>query len=376
MINNYLDMYIKGDSIQSILLSIKASMNCQVFILDKLLVVTHHTYERKAIPKLLEVLPSFVKGLKNVPYIFHTHHSYTSYPLVFSNETLGWLCIEHTQEQIINTHDATQTLAIMIANDKKFYDLETSLKGELVDALLNLEDTKLYNFQEKFKVYFDSLYCVVLIQIDTPKKDIINNYYQITRECLKHVSPKSLPLVRASEIIIVLDKTTLEDLSHILIQQFVNKANLLNAKGIVTASYKIGVSHDYVSIHEFKTGYHEAFRAIKFSSTVISYYKDLEIKHFLFNTPKEERKHFVERYLGPLKHYKKPHHVEFLETLETYIKTNRNWTETKKRLNIHGNTLTYRLQRISEILDIDLKNYGQVFKIQIALEIDSVDYTK
>ncbi len=51
------------------------------------------------------------------------------------------------------------------------------------------------------------------------------------------------------------------------------------------------------------------------------------------------------------------------------IKSNGNWFYTKGKMHIHGNTLSYRLKRIEEILGLDLEDYNHRLKIQFALEI-------
>ena len=68
--------------------------------------------------------------------------------------------------------------------------------------------------------------------------------------------------------------------------------------------------------------------------------------------------------------------VDLFDTLKMYIVTNGNWTLTKDSLHIHGNTLTYRINRLKEILGCDFNEYRERFKIQIALEILDISSNK
>lgn len=51
------------------------------------------------------------------------------------------------------------------------------------------------------------------------------------------------------------------------------------------------------------------------------------------------------------------------------LKSGANWTATKKVMLIHGNTLSYRLNRLKEILGYDLNEYYANLRLKIAFEI-------
>lgn len=54
--------------------------------------------------------------------------------------------------------------------------------------------------------------------------------------------------------------------------------------------------------------------------------------------------------------YDRQHNTAFTETLHMYLKKERSQSKTAAALNLHRNTLTYRLQRIRELLDADLED--------------------
>ena len=57
-----------------------------------------------------------------------------------------------------------------------------------------------------------------------------------------------------------------------------------------------------------------------------------------------------------LAEYDRQHNTSFTETLNMYLKKERSQSKTAAALNLHRNTLTYRLQRIRELLDADLED--------------------
>lgn len=57
-----------------------------------------------------------------------------------------------------------------------------------------------------------------------------------------------------------------------------------------------------------------------------------------------------------LAEYDRQHNTAFTETLHMYLKKERSQSKTAAALNLHRNTLTYRLARIRELLPIDLED--------------------
>lgn len=73
--------------------------------------------------------------------------------------------------------------------------------------------------------------------------------------------------------------------------------------------------------------------------------------------------------LGQLLDYDEKHHTEFYHTLYVYLKRERNHHATATELNLHRNSLSYRLRRISELLDVDLEDPMVRLHILISYEI-------
>ncbi|MCG8399378.1 helix-turn-helix domain-containing protein, partial [Bacillus atrophaeus] len=70
-----------------------------------------------------------------------------------------------------------------------------------------------------------------------------------------------------------------------------------------------------------------------------------------------------------LEAYDQEHHSNLVETLEQFIECDSNVNTAAKKLNIHVNTLNYRLKRISKIAEIDLKNINEKFTIYLEIKL-------
>lgn len=62
---------------------------------------------------------------------------------------------------------------------------------------------------------------------------------------------------------------------------------------------------------------------------------------------------------------------ELEKTILTYVKTNRSVKETAKKLHIHPNTLYQRLNKIENLLQLDLDQWEDMLKIQLACYLKS-----
>jgi purine catabolism regulator len=81
----------------------------------------------------------------------------------------------------------------------------------------------------------------------------------------------------------------------------------------------------------------------------VALFEELELDRLFFNTPEVERRTFVETAIGPLIAYDAQHRTNLVETLDVYLATRR-VAIAARRLFVHTNTLTNRLDRIAEIL--------------------------
>lgn len=73
--------------------------------------------------------------------------------------------------------------------------------------------------------------------------------------------------------------------------------------------------------------------------------------------------------LGVLKDYDKKHHTQFYETLYIYLKNERSLIRTAKEMQLHRNSLLYRIRRLEELLDTDLENSMVRLHLLLSYEI-------
>lgn len=105
----------------------------------------------------------------------------------------------------------------------------------------------------------------------------------------------------------------------------------------------------------------------------VTYFGDLGLYQLLTalgSNPEAAR--FFRRTLGRLISHDDNKNAELVDTLEAFFECHGNLSQTANRLHIHRNTLTYRLERIAAITQMDLDDPDARFSLQLALKLRPV----
>jgi len=125
---------------------------------------------------------------------------------------------------------------------------------------------------------------------------------------------------------------------------------------------------------EISESYQEAMHVLDFLRSTekkdsIYFYSNLGLMRLLWNTDQEELEEFSREYLSGLIEYDSGNTTEWLDTLGIYLEEGGSIQKAAERLFIHPNTMSYRVKRIKEILDIDLQNQEVQLNLSAAYKI-------
>ena len=105
-------------------------------------------------------------------------------------------------------------------------------------------------------------------------------------------------------------------------------------------------------------------------SAPITYFGDLGLYQLLTAVgDSAEAARFYRKTLGKLLGSGSGKSAELVDTLEAFFACHGNLSQTASLLHIHRNTLSYRLERISEITQMDLNDPDARFSLQLALKL-------
>jgi purine catabolism regulator len=139
----------------------------------------------------------------------------------------------------------------------------------------------------------------------------------------------------------------------------------------------VGLGAPCLSASAIAASYAQARRALEVSSRFypaghgdVVAFDDLGLYRLLFHvTDAAELRGFTEQVLGTLLEYDQRHNADFVRTLAAFLDRNGNLQATARALNLHVNSVAYRMQRIQQIAGLDLERSEDRLLAQVALKI-------
>jgi sugar diacid utilization regulator len=143
----------------------------------------------------------------------------------------------------------------------------------------------------------------------------------------------------------------------------------------------VGLGQSYPTRAGLRRSYQEAQEAreigILLGRTGLVEFAELGFMHWLYHLPAERQSEnrFV-RVVTNLRDYDEQHHGDLLRTLEVYLDSGNALAEASAALNVHRNTLLYRLRRIEELTGLDLRSPIDRLNLHVAVKGYRLDANK
>lgn len=139
-------------------------------------------------------------------------------------------------------------------------------------------------------------------------------------------------------------------------------------KNITISRVTVGVSNLHAGIDGLLVSYREGAMALDYGRLMWGdnqshHYRDLGILSILGEGNHQKQLEYARRQLHKLKN------PDLLETIESFFQSNLNLTDTATIMGVHRNTIIYRLNRVTELLGNDPRNFEQAMAIKMALLI-------
>src|SRR5699024_2185518 len=137
----------------------------------------------------------------------------------------------------------------------------------------------------------------------------------------------------------------------------------------------VGIGSYKESLIDIYISFIEAQKAVRIGRTVYGkdnthIYSHLGVYKMLYDISLEdETNRFCSQYLEKLIDYDRENNGEYLETLGCLVENDWNLKKTSEDLFIHYNTMKYRFGKICELINLDLDNREEKFKIELCLKL-------
>lgn len=141
---------------------------------------------------------------------------------------------------------------------------------------------------------------------------------------------------------------------------------------VVKPSIQVAVSHQKSLPVSLKEAYEECVHAIRLAEelglqSLMLHYENMEFALIFQHVPKEMMERYCDRVLAGLANKEQDYANDMIHTLKTYIDSDGQLNETARRLFVHRNTAAYRIDKLSEILQVDFKKINDVFRLKVAI---------
>ncbi len=395
----FTNMILHGCDVKDILQELSHLIECDTIVVSPLYaIVGHHLPITQSLKHLEASRLDWPRRLSPLhPSHFTNPHSpyvIRFLPILINQENYGWLGIlnppkTQVEKVSIAVERSLAVLALILLKIQEIHSTELRLKGEFLETLLAYRDVDfIHRTITNYGYRKNQLHALLVIDLEPINKTIetdpllshstsyMKALQEQFRKALHPISTQVIPFIKGTQLIFLLE--TDSDLSEKIqadsLWKMLAKDQLLWQIIKNEWRLKASASNLFTDLKAFKDAYQHALYAIEIGTVYhkddfLVFYSQLKVKRFLLNNEADELKQFTVDTLGLLIDYDQKSQARLLDTLRIYIRTNNSWTQTKEQLFIHGNTLTYRLRRIEEILGLHLNDYSDRLNIQIAFEI-------
>ncbi len=141
----------------------------------------------------------------------------------------------------------------------------------------------------------------------------------------------------------------------------------------------IGLGQKAAHVNQWRDSYQDAQQAVELAHRLETdeplYIGDLGVYQLLLRlSDREALLTFAQQTLGPLLDYDERNRADLVKTLEAFFACHGNLSQTAEKLIVHRNTLLYRMNRISEIANMDLDRPETRLGVHLALVIRQLLY--
>ena len=143
----------------------------------------------------------------------------------------------------------------------------------------------------------------------------------------------------------------------------------------VQESVSVGVGRIVTGFEGVRQSHHEARQALMLGRRIhgpgqVTLFEQLGVYRLIFAAEHlPEMQGFLEETLGSLVAYDRDHGADLVHTLEAFFEANCSPKEAAQLLHVHRNTVLYRLDRIADIMQVDLNDPNARLRLHLALHV-------
>jgi purine catabolism regulator len=267
--------------------------------------------------------------------------------------------------------NAATIAALVLLKEQAVLEVQQTLRGDFLLQLLRLDaepEPSLLLRGQQLGYRFDQPHQVLLI---LPRIETISSMHDLAGQIerwLCGATSHALVVIRERGLVLVV-----ESRSDLAGQQLA--AQLANGTGCFDQmAGVVGVGHLCPPGVSLRTSYSQAAEAADVALRIgrngaVSAFWELGLLDWLYSLPQEilqRNPYYVS--IQQLAIHDQRYHLDLVRTLEAYLECGGSLIAAAATLNVHRNTMVYRLGRIHETIQFDLRDTQQRLNLHVALK--------
>lgn len=319
---------------------------------------------------------------------FLKDHEFSIWTINGVNHLLGYLAIKVNNKTLDELDQLMITVArnvcsIQFIKQKLVVDANDQAKETFLEALFVekiIDKDRLLQYANLFQWDIYDPHWVATLSIELTEREDLNLLEQIARKetIWDHILHRELAKVKQlftapyqEQVVLFIAKNHFKKSRWSTLYQSINKA--AQETGIPCNVY-LGIGDIVTSINGYYTSYKQSLQALnvvknRLSSKGYALFEELGSYIILHQLDDRMTTLFMEKQLGQIRAYSEENKVDLWHTLRAYLQYNGNVKRTAEKLYMHRSTLIYRLEKIEELLDIDLSDAEVRFDLMMAFKL-------
>lgn len=233
---------------------------------------------------------------------------------------------------------------------------------QLVDGKFESDEKMILQQADRLGVKLKKYNYLIMVA----KKDEENFSYQDILNCLNYISMRTDNIVFSHEYVIMMLVSSEEEILDFSALEIVQNIQKRYAKKFVMSA-----SLSFETIIEVRKSYMQCMTALKLGRNMygreLLMYGDYAAMHFMREAA---QKIAAQEYILPkayqIMEYDKGNNTDFANTLLQYLKHYKDSSAAAKALSIHRNTVSYRIQRATELFQLDWNNHDALKHLELS----------
>ena len=323
-------------------------------------------------------------------------HSRMIAPIVAGDNLLGFVTtleIGHTlnEQQRSAVEQASIVIALEFLKQESAQAVEQRLAGDFLDDLINgrgVSDPASYQRAVRFGVNLHSKHRIMVLDVDKfalevarhrwtdiDALEIKSRFYGTVSEIVRNDASGALVGMQSDSVFLLLPLNRSAEIGEFI--AFGKRIQNAVRASLPDISISVGIGRVAGDPSQISRSFQEAQFALRTiavnhkKNSVVAYEELGVIPLLLQSENQSELISFMQSFLGRLVDYDAENATELVSTLQTYLNNNGHLQPTASACHIHINSLKYRIQRIEDILGLNLHDGQTRFNLALALSIRS-----